>query len=149
MCVHTPTSTYAPPQATHTRQRLGLLTLAANSGKGGKIRVPYREGAGGDGIPHTSLPGAVFRPAGAGAEERGAKGRGAGAEGVAAKAPVTLDSIRSKVEAAQKNVLTDSSLENFISGTNMYIRVVYIYVYIYICICCECTSLEYIQEAAL
>ena len=42
--------------------RCGALTLTAG-GKGGKVKVPYKEGAGGDGVPRTSLPVKVSPPA--------------------------------------------------------------------------------------
>lgn len=77
--------------------RCGAVALAAK-GKGGKVKVPYKEGAGGDGIPRTSLPVQTST--------------------AAVAVVISAEDIKKKVEAAQKEVVKQQdsdTLENFVA----------------------------------
>jgi len=97
------------------RLRAGVTSLAAAGGKGGKVRVPYREGGGG---PSDTPEAKAYLD----------ELRRKAASSVPAEAVVTredagvltpeigIDEIRRKVEEAQKDVTKgDSTLEEFVS----------------------------------
>ncbi len=109
----------APPmRSLLPRLRAGVTSLAAASGKGGKVRVPYREGGGGPSdtpeakayLDELRRKAASSVPATAVVTSKDAGG---------ATLEIGVDEIRRKVEEAQRDVIKgDSTLEEFISDFN-------------------------------